>query len=832
MYSTSVDFLPISKSLTSDARCSLSIGDADVGGITDITLQSSLGDAGSLTVGAFVSQSLSITCLSSALPNVISAQPIEVGLGYMVDGSPELCPMGVFYTEPRYISHKNNLTVIQAYDRAWTLNDEYTSSLTYPVFASAVMSEIATAAVITVTQDAAYSRLSNKVIYSAPQGSYREVIAHLALLIGCNVRFGRTGELEFIPVNLAASPVASYTGAHYRNESYTLTSDEEALFGVVTCNYTHDVTTGSGETQDTEEVTETWTYTASAGSRGVTINTTDVRSQAETSALGAFIVGSSGVGYYGYTVTLLGQPQLDLGDNVTVVDPNGDSYTFAVMSVTHNFTGAMSTTISATIADGDTELDAEGLSGSLTDAVAFVNNALGRQTRLLADTIAANNAQFNTIEANKADIDFANVNTATISDAWIKDLMVQGDMIAQSGTVYYLDAVQVNASNITAGTIDVERLIITVNNEKYLVHVNPSTGVPVYEKLDGNVIEDLTITADKIVAGAITADKITTSNIVGSGGWINLRSGTFNYTNSTTGQGISWNGSQLLINGSVTIGGTVQPLSDTLEGLTEAVDNTLIYDTTYEYNVDGTGKKISASFTAYLYRAGVDVKTEFDSSDFTWYLKKEDTDGQTKEIYLGSGYTMTVSLANCGFGAEVVGKFTPTEDSPLLSSNDDSLTDSENDPLTARTATGDSVRVRDLTVSTTLYPTDKLMVVGAEDEHLVSMQTLQNYLNANLDKQILFGTTAEWNAQSQLQSVANTIYVYKDHKRDSQNRVIAGIKVGDGNAYLIDLPFTDEVEMGHISDTDIHITAAERLAWNNKVSCYYSSAETLVFTTA
>ena len=62
---------------------------------------------------------------------------------------------------------------------------------------------------------------------------------------------------------------------------------------------------------------------------------------------------------------------------------------------------------------------------------------------------------------------------------------------------------------------------------------------------------------------------------------------------------------------------------------------------------------------------------------------------------------------------------------------------------------------------------------------------------------------------------------------------IPGIKVGDGNAYLIDMPFTDCLYKQHIEDTVSHITAAERTAWNNKVRCYMDTLdeERLIFTT-
>jgi len=164
------------------------------------------------------------------------------------------------------------------------------------------------------------------------------------------------------------------------------------------------------------------------------------------------------------------------------------------------------------------------------------------------DNAKIDQAKVNNLAANYAKIDATNINTAAIRNAWVDAMMVQSGLIAHEGTVYTLDAIKVNATNITAGTIDVERLIVTVDGEKYMVHIDPSTGTPSYEKLDGDVIEDLTITADKIVAGAVTAEKITTENIVGSGGWINLRNGTFQYVNAQSGDGIAWDGTNLTIN--------------------------------------------------------------------------------------------------------------------------------------------------------------------------------------------------------------------------------------------------------------------------------------------
>lgn len=85
--------------------------------------------------------------------------------------------------------------------------------------------------------------------------------------------------------------------------------------------------------------------------------------------------------------------------------------------------------------------------------------------------------------------------------------------------------------------------------------------------------------------------------------------------------------------------------------------------------------------------------------------------------------------------------------------------------------------------------------------------------------QIYYDTTANWNAQTTLISSVNTMYVYTDYRvEDGQN--IPNVKVGDGLAYLIDLPFLN-----------MDVTEAERTFWNNKVTTIDTvTNETLILT--
>lgn len=102
-------------------------------------------------------------------------------------------------------------------------------------------------------------------------------------------------------------------------------------------------------------------------------------------------------------------------------------------------------------------------------------------------------------------------------------------------------------------------------------------------------------------------------------------------------------------------------------------------------------------------------------------------------------------------------------------------------------------------------------------------------------KTIEVGTTEEW--QSKIGYIPNKgdIILYTNKTVINNTTTIPGIKIGDGLAYGIDLPFVgDDIAadlLSHINNTTAHITAEERIKWNNKINCDDNIAgETLILT--
>ena len=118
----------------------------------------------------------------------------------------------------------------------------------------------------------------------------------------------------------------------------------------------------------------------------------------------------------------------------------------------------------------------------------------------------------------------------------------------------------------------------------------------------------------------------------------------------------------------------------------------------------------------------------------------------------------------------------------------------------------------------------------------------QNNLVANLLEQVGNGnariesnTTEGWSSQTTYVPKKDSIIIYTDYKtivQDGVTKLVAGIKIGDGNAYVVDLPFIDdelrELLTTHINDTNVHIQEGERNFWNNKLN-YYLDGEILEF---
>lgn len=119
------------------------------------------------------------------------------------------------------------------------------------------------------------------------------------------------------------------------------------------------------------------------------------------------------------------------------------------------------------------------------------------------------------IRADYAHVDLANVTTESVGTLLADSGVLKSSTIVDGKVTGELDAVTLNADRITAGTLTADRLLLKGSDKGVLYELNNSgdlTSTNV-DTLDGGVLTDHTITADKLVAKSITSNEIATGTL-------------------------------------------------------------------------------------------------------------------------------------------------------------------------------------------------------------------------------------------------------------------------------------------------------------------------------
>ena len=127
-------------------------------------------------------------------------------------------------------------------------------------------------------------------------------------------------------------------------------------------------------------------------------------------------------------------------------------------------------------------------------------------------------------------------------------------------------------------------------------------------------------------------------------------------------------------------------------------------------------------------------------------------------------------------------------------------------------------------------------VDGTQDQEfkdglMYRTETLENIVDdlVQHEAKVYYNTTEYFNNQPTLLSERGSIYIYSDAKT-FEGAALPRIKVGTGNAYLIDLHFIDDDIVYQLAHIDT-VSPEEKQKWNNKVTCYLDEddTESLVF---
>ena len=143
----------------------------------------------------------------------------------------------------------------------------------------------------------------------------------------------------------------------------------------------------------------------------------------------------------------------------------------------------------------------------------YVTTAVLDSDYLTADEIVATYATINSIETAYAKIDLANVEKASIGKVLADIGLISSAIIEEGHVTGYLDSVEINANKITAGTLSVERLVISGSDKSIIYALNNSGNLvsTQVDTIDGDVITKRTISAEHIIANSITSNELAAS---------------------------------------------------------------------------------------------------------------------------------------------------------------------------------------------------------------------------------------------------------------------------------------------------------------------------------
>lgn len=133
---------------------------------------------------------------------------------------------------------------------------------------------------------------------------------------------------------------------------------------------------------------------------------------------------------------------------------------------------------------------------------------------ITTENLSAKVADLGYLSAESADLKYANIKLSNIEVADIATLFAEVGLIDRATIVEghitgFLDSVEVNAANITAGTLVADRILLKGENGLlYSLNNLGELQSKTVDTLDGYILTERTVNADKIVAKSITASEL------------------------------------------------------------------------------------------------------------------------------------------------------------------------------------------------------------------------------------------------------------------------------------------------------------------------------------
>lgn len=462
-------------------------------------------DTDDITVGTTMTQYVDATVFTDKLLG--NREFLLEASVKLSDGTYEYAPIGYFTVKSP--KGDNDEVSFVAYDRMIKFEKVYSSALTYPTDSEVILNELCAlcGVELTTTIDTPITITENLQGYTC-----REVLGYIAGIHGYFACFDRFGKLNL--------------------RWYEENSIEKTLKYIWSFDKSQDLhTIGKVEVAKNSETT----YTSGDGI--TTLHHSNPYATQEI--VDSLFAKLNDYSYNSGEIDMLDDIRLDPWDVVKVEYYDNVVYHFPLMSIQHDF-GASNTVIKAFAKDVESEYRFTGPTIKYLNRVASDMLIANRVLATKVDAEYVNSHAITTenfdakvaeikelvveeIDGKYADIDLANIDIANINVGKIGELFAKVGLIDRATIVEghitgFLDAVEINANKITAGTLIADRILLSGEEGSVLYALNnlgelTSTNV---DTLDGYILTDRTITADKIVAKSITTNELDVDKIFGN----------------------------------------------------------------------------------------------------------------------------------------------------------------------------------------------------------------------------------------------------------------------------------------------------------------------------
>lgn len=430
-------------------------------------------------VGGAIASKIEVSMFTKS-QEFVKGTEVKFEIGATAGGTIEWIPMGYFTIKEQ--KKDRNLLTFTAYDRLESkLAKAYKSKITkYPAESKEFLSDISEQTGVEFdTSKLSDSLMIDKILTVNDQSgekSYKEpfdgftmqqVVGYIAQLYGTFAICDRNGKVTFRWYGALTTDhpgkIGDTAGSYLKDQNLSFIYNtieflkESHTYLIKTNRYFDDLLQSetmcqiSGISCDTEN-----NHYVS----GTNINTNLSNPVMTQEWLNKILKKIKDMSYYPVSFSFMGDPRLDVGDVVTIVDAKNNLIDVPVMQHTITFDGGLlSEVASYGFEEKETKSPSEIALQRVKDDVLSLQEITAKKAtfnQLNAVDAKVTNLQASSITVNDANILFARLDKANIEQGWITSVMI-GD--AQITNAKIRD---VSADKLTAGTIDAS--IITVKN--------------------------------------------------------------------------------------------------------------------------------------------------------------------------------------------------------------------------------------------------------------------------------------------------------------------------------------------------------------------------------